>query len=869
MISLTSTDSLKWKNSFGTVWDKLTESCPYIGGFMINHEERHVIMDNNARTMAGLSEIPEYSIMMTLLNGLIEQTERGCNASVEITEYSDNYTIGFFRASDIGARAATRSILPVCEAEQLMAVMSEQNKPSLLALIEVELINEGEPSEFQIFTVLSRLTSTVGKDAVIAYHSNNRFYLYIPDFSDDPAKFLCDLREKIIYNYNDDDETATISGSLTFSAGIGADSSSPSGRMNTAEFALYEATQTGNGSICVYSAEQYTIKKNDFEKMNRFTRLVDENLFKYHFQPIVDAKNGEVIAYELLMRTDSTIGMYPLEILECAKKSKRLYDIERATLSNALSIIAEHQDLFKGKKLFVNSITAHMLTDEDWDELIDKYGVLVEKMVVEFTEQTEISDSRIDMIKKRLENANIKIAIDDYGTGYSNTSNLMKYSPDYVKIDRSLIEDIDQKPKVRRLVAGIIDFIHENGYLALAEGVETFEELQTMILLGSDLIQGYYTSKPKPVMLHEISENVSHEIKDINLSNSNSISRSYHPSEGEIVDIAAISEEGYNSLFVEVSKVTLKGSRDNPIDMAVFVKNDLKTKICLKNINFTTDRDYSVITVGDNSETEISVTGVNLIKGRGIYVPQTSTLRITGDGNLKVRSESLNSFGIGTDKDGIPGNIYIAMNDGSLTIEANGDTAVAIGGGKNPSDNKISIKGGEIAILCSGRVCVGIGNFDGGSIINLESCRCSVEINSPELVGVGSLKGATNISAKSYHLSEKLGGIAIAGVGSIKDGSGRIDLISGTVSADMRARVVNCIGSRDGSVECYVKNTDLNLYSEGGSVSGLGDMNGSGDIILDECHVEFEFHTGDGIAYGSKTGVIKKERSLEKIVINS
>ena len=126
---------------------------------------------------------------------------------------------------------------------------------------------------------------------------------------------------------------------------------------------------------------------------------------------------------------------------------------------------------------------------------------MLEKVVIELTEQSEPSPEMLEVVHERLGRNHMQLAIDDYGTGYSNTSNLVKYKPDVVKIDRSLIEDINLNPKMQRLVQGLIEFMHENGYLALAEGVETYEEMKTMIQQGSDLLQGYYVSKPKPVMI--------------------------------------------------------------------------------------------------------------------------------------------------------------------------------------------------------------------------------------------------------------------------------------------------------------------------------------------------------------------------------
>lgn len=94
------------------------------------------------------------------------------------------------------------------------------------------------------------------------------------------------------------------------------------------------------------------------------------------------------------------------------------------------------------------------------------------------TEQTEISEDDLDRIRVRLEKNNMSLAIDDYGTGYSNTSNLLRYDPEVVKIDRSLISGIDQNPKAQKIVSKMVEYFHSSGYTALAEGVETSEELK-------------------------------------------------------------------------------------------------------------------------------------------------------------------------------------------------------------------------------------------------------------------------------------------------------------------------------------------------------------------------------------------------------
>ena len=491
---------------------------PEIGAYMLDHREHKVILDRNSQLLLEMNTMPDYDGMISIIDKLAHQRKVFAMLTTTTVYEDEEATGGILRWNYDFSGTQAKEILPVCDRTQFYTILSRCTTPSMLALLEFSVSDHSYLNHGQLFGVLAATIDSVPDGSILCANHKNCFWLFIPDFSGDEEALLRNLQATVVSSgqaVGIDEKTADRY--ITFTAGIGADDATPEQRMSTTLFALYEANRNGEGSILHFSPEQYEINKVEFEKMNRFMRLVNENLFQYHFQPIVSAKNGELVAYEMLMRTDPSIGMFPLEILDCADKAKRLYDIEKATIENALSIIEKHQDIFQKRKLFVNSITAHMLTDDDWEALSDRYGELMEKMVIEFTEQSELDADRIDNVKNRLLKSRTKIAIDDFGTGYSNTMNLLRYSPDCVKIDRSLISGIDTKPTLRKLVSGIIEFIHANGYKALAEGVETFEELQVMIQLGSDLIQGFYVSMPKPIMLYEISDSIKHDIETINL----------------------------------------------------------------------------------------------------------------------------------------------------------------------------------------------------------------------------------------------------------------------------------------------------------------------------------------------------------------
>ena len=595
--------------------------------------------------------------------------------------------------------------------------------------------------------------------------------------------------------------------------------------------------------------------------------LIEKNLFFYHFQPIVNAHDGTIFAYEALMRTDPVIYMSPLEVIDAASAYGRLYDIEKATMWNTLTYISEHEELFSDCKLFVNSIPAYMLNTEDWNALVKKHGHLMNKLVIEMTEQTEMDNDRISVIRNRLKEHNIALAIDDYGTGFSNISNLIRYNPNYVKIDRSLVEHIQDKPRIQKLVAGIIEFVHENGYFALAEGVETHEELKTMISLGSDLIQGYYIAKPTAYVLRELPKDLQNEIVELNRMRSGYEVKVYRPQEDETVDLAQITAEHYNALLIETEHVIIQGVPDTAIHCSIAIRDGLHTHITLKDVHITTEKEVPLIDLGNFTNATIILEGDNKLINRGIRVPQSSDLHLTGEGSLDIHCEMLNSYGIGNDRDNSYGNIHIDFI-GMLHIDINGENSVAIGGGKNDASSIISIRQTKIHLEGSGNNCVGIGNFDGNCIIDIKNSKQTIEISSATAVGIGCVSGNANILIEHYKTIITESGIGLCGIGVLHGGKGRLIVAHGAIICDIRGRNIVCFGTDSGSLDCSTLLTSTDFYCEGNSVTGIGDINGSGNISLRDSNLTMRILARDNLDIGSKYGKLETINIQKQIKVN-
>lgn len=271
--------------------------------------------------------------------------------------------------------------------------------------------------------------------------------------------------------------------------------------------------------VSATKSEKKTSDVMDELKCNQIVMdILNKNLFTYHYQPIINAHDGSIYAYEALMRSENN-AVSPFQIIKSATYLNRLNDIERYTLLNVTNDVASNIEKFGDAKVFINSLPGVEIPEADEREfearLVENDG----RFVIEFTEESELDDKQLNNLKNKYDRYGCRIAVDDFGAGYSNVNNLLRYMPQYVKIDRMLIMKIQNNPQKQHFVRSIIDFAHDNGIRALAEGVETGDELIECLRLGVDLIQGYYTGRPQRVPISEIDPEIKSQIESFRKQN--------------------------------------------------------------------------------------------------------------------------------------------------------------------------------------------------------------------------------------------------------------------------------------------------------------------------------------------------------------
>ena len=141
--------------------------------------------------------------------------------------------------------------------------------------------------------------------------------------------------------------------------------------------------------------------------------ILDDNLFTYHFQPIVNAKDGSIYAYEALMRANTEPRVSPVQIIKYAEHLGRLYDVEKATFFNVIKCVEDNRSLFEGKKVFINSIPGEQLEGDDANHLDIKMQKFSSSVVVELTEQSEADDDALERMKESFRAMGVETAVDD------------------------------------------------------------------------------------------------------------------------------------------------------------------------------------------------------------------------------------------------------------------------------------------------------------------------------------------------------------------------------------------------------------------------------------------------------------------------
>ena len=220
--------------------------------------------------------------------------------------------------------------------------------------------------------------------------------------------------------------------------------------------------------------------------------------FTMAFQPIVDIEAGRVYAYEALVRGPGNESAY--SVLSQVTEENR-YSFDQSCRVTAIGLASRLGLAETGANLSINFMPGAVYSPAACIQLTlrtaEEMKFPLNRLIFEITEGEEVQDpAHLGNIAFEYRRHGFRVALDDFGAGYSNLNLLADLRVDLLKLDMGLIRGIDQRPDARRIVHAIGSLCRELGTLVIAEGIETVAEYRAIEACGISLIQGYLLAKP-------------------------------------------------------------------------------------------------------------------------------------------------------------------------------------------------------------------------------------------------------------------------------------------------------------------------------------------------------------------------------------
>jgi EAL domain-containing protein (putative c-di-GMP-specific phosphodiesterase class I)/GGDEF domain-containing protein len=243
--------------------------------------------------------------------------------------------------------------------------------------------------------------------------------------------------------------------------------------------------------------------QDNIAELNSLLEIILNKQLHTQFQPIVNLRTGQVLAYEALIRSPKgALLRRPGQMFRAADKAQMVAWYDIACLDQCFAQAAQ-MGFSSGKKklLFVNMEAEGLAYLDLYDRSLSlrarEHGLNPAGIVLEITERQTLDDfPRLKQFIEKLREEGFQIAIDDVGTGYNSLLAIAELRPDFVKIDHGLVRNIDTNGAHRALLEAIVQYARHIGTAVLAEGIETRGEMATVINMGIPYGQGYLMGRP-------------------------------------------------------------------------------------------------------------------------------------------------------------------------------------------------------------------------------------------------------------------------------------------------------------------------------------------------------------------------------------
>ncbi len=371
-----------------------------------------------------------------------------------------------------------------------------------------KLVNEGlghHVGDDLLRQVAERLAQSVRPGDTVARFGGDEFVLLCADLtSPRDAVVLCDrIQEAVRAPIRAADNELVV----TLSIGVAYDErgvSLPADLVRDADAAMYRAKTQGRDRTEIFDDALRRRALDRLDTESGLRRAVEDGRLVVLYQPVIDLRDGRVSGFEALMRWDHPERglLTPADFMEVAEETGLIVSLGRHVFVEACQQTVAWQQGRASDDLnvFVNFSAAQLRHDAVVREVaivLEETGIDPGCVQVEVTEHVLLGDEDAAVSQiAALKDLGLKIVIDDFGTGYSSLSYLQRFPVDLLKVDRSFVAGVTHGEGDAAIVRGVIDLAHRLGLIAVAEGVESTEQMEALRDLGCEQAQGYHLGRP-------------------------------------------------------------------------------------------------------------------------------------------------------------------------------------------------------------------------------------------------------------------------------------------------------------------------------------------------------------------------------------
>ena len=442
--------------------DTLAESAARVGGLAVDH----VLVQHRLAHQAAhdtLTDLPNRAVFLDRLARALHGTERGGTQVLVLFLDLDRFKVV---NDSLGHRAGDALLCEV--AGRLRAAVRPGDTVARFGGDEFTMLCEGIVDEAHALRLVQRVQAAL--EPPFALGADELF----------------------------------VSSSIGIALGQGAQHA-PETLVEDADAAMYRAKERGGNSFELFDGAMRDRAVHRLATQSALYRAIEREEFRVVYQPTVRLATGDVEGVEALVRWDRPEHgtVQPGDFVPLAEETGLIVPIGAFVLEQACRQARRWQDASPGgavPSISVN-LSARQLTDPGLVGLVEgalaRHGVAPATIALEITESVLMSDvAASTLVLSALKGLGVRLYVDDFGTGYSSLTYLQRFPMDGVKVDQSFVAGLGSEPGAAAIVGGVIGLAHGLGLVAVAEGVETEDQVERLIDLDCDIAQGFHFGRP-------------------------------------------------------------------------------------------------------------------------------------------------------------------------------------------------------------------------------------------------------------------------------------------------------------------------------------------------------------------------------------